>query len=387
MTTLRPLRVWALHLSAKWQWKMWKLSRLERHFPQNPHHPCRSHMHVPLPFSSTRLQRQLSRVQRQRLRSHTRRQRRPSRTRSFARDIRKSRSSGYSSRGVFTATSRSVLPTEIRSHFGSRAISVQVNIVAVSDHVFQWFPFDLLIQVSANQLSLFSCISFVLMAVQVKMQCALHCPARRLYLRMLVLLMVLVTTSMVWAPALEVQRTKNSMPFSQNLYTLKRRSLNFLLSRHGCPVWTYLENTWGFRDSTYRDGTEFQCPHRTYVQVPRHTLLQHQMFPVRQDPGLHSNKLTAPQPRGPMAQGHLMTTETHDEGLILPQAQKMTNHEVPSYFDSLANNTSKELHSGSIPFGQSLICWHVTNLSGFIAKQVPCLSGLFLKHEANVKTL
>ena len=82
-----------------------------------------------------------------------------------------------------------------------------------------------------------------------------------------------------------------------------------------------------------------------------------------------------------------MTTETHDEGLILPQAQKMNNHEVQSYFDSLANNTSKELHSGSILFGKSLICWHVTNLSGFIAKQVPCLSGLFLKHEANVKTL
>ena len=45
---------------------------------------------------------------------------------------------------------------------------------------------------------------------------------------------------------------------------------------------------------------------------------------------------------GPMAQDHLMTTETLDEGLILPQAQKMNNHEVPSYFDSLANNTAKE---------------------------------------------
>ena len=111
------------------------------------------------------------------------------------------------------------------------------------------------------------------------------------------------------------------------------------------------------------------------------------MFSVRQDPGLQSNKLTAPQPQGPMARGHLMTTETHDEGLILPQAQKMNNREVPSYFDSLANNTSKQLRSGSIPFGKSLICWHVTNLLGFIAKQVPCQSGLFLKHEANVKTL
>ena len=52
----------------------------------------------------------------------------------------------------------------VRSHFGSRAISVQVSIVAVSDHVFHRFPFDLLIQVSATQLSLFLCIPFVLMA-------------------------------------------------------------------------------------------------------------------------------------------------------------------------------------------------------------------------------
>ena len=41
-------------------------------------------------------------------------------------------------------------------------------------------------------------------------------------------------------------------------------------------------------------------------------------------------QMTAPQPLGPMAQGHLMTTETHDEGLILPQALKMHNHEVSS---------------------------------------------------------
>ena len=52
----------------------------------------------------------------------------------------------------------------IPSHFGSRAISAQVNIVAVSDHVFHRFPFDLLIQVSATQLSLFLCIPPVFMA-------------------------------------------------------------------------------------------------------------------------------------------------------------------------------------------------------------------------------
>ena len=62
----------------------------------------------------------------------------------------------------------------IRSHIGSRAISVQVNNVAVSDHVFHRFPFDLLIQVSATQLSLFLCISFVLMATDRAREDAMH---------------------------------------------------------------------------------------------------------------------------------------------------------------------------------------------------------------------
>ena len=45
-----------------------------------------------------------------------------------------------------------------RDDFVSRGFSVQVNIVAVSDHVFHRFPLDLLIQVFATQLSLFLCI-------------------------------------------------------------------------------------------------------------------------------------------------------------------------------------------------------------------------------------
>ena len=119
----------------------------------------------------------------------------------------------------------------------------------------------------------------------------------------------------------------------------------------------------------------------------RHMQPQHQRYAVRHDPGPQWNRLTAPQPQGPMAQDHLMTTGTHDEDLILPQAPRMNNHGVPSYDASLANSTSKGLQSGSTPFGNNPTCWRVTNLSEFIAKQVPCQSGLFLKHEANAKTL
>ena len=117
---------------------------------------------------------------------------------------------------------------------------------------------------------------------------------------------------------------------------------------------------------------------------------QPQVFQVLQDLGMYLVKTMAPQPQGlsgPMAQVHLRTTGTHDEDLILPQAPRMSNHEVPFYYDSLVNNTSKELQCGSIIFGKNPICQHTTILSDSIEKQVPCPSGLFLKHEPNVKTL
>ena len=74
------------------------------------------------------------------------------------------------------------------------------------------------------------------------------------------------------------------------------------------------------------------------------------MYPFRRDPGLRSNKLTAPQPEGSVAQNHLMTTETRHEDLILPQALKTNNHEVLVYYDFLRailqrNNT---LEAGSV---------------------------------------
>ena len=81
--------------------------------------------------------------------------------------------------------------------------------------------------------------------------------------------------------------------------------------------------------------------------------------PTRQDHGTDPDIAMAPQPlglSGPMALGHLMTVEIQDEDLIHSQAPKMNKHEVPFYSGSLANNTSKGLHSGSIPFGKKLVC-------------------------------
>ena len=62
----------------------------------------------------------------------------------------------------------------------------------------------------------------------------------------------------------------------------------------------------------------------------------------------NSDIAMAPQPlglSGPMAQDHLMTIEIQDEDLIRSQAPKMNNREVPFYYDSLANKTTKGLQS------------------------------------------
>ena len=155
-----------------------------------------------------------------------------------------------------------------------------------------------------------------------------------------VLLMVLVMTSMAWAPVPYTPRMKSPMPFSRNLYTSKRRSLKFLLLRPGCLAWVRMSRKHlGILRPDLQRWNRISEPSQRVCARSRHMLPQHQMYLVRQDHSLHSNKLTAPQPQGPMAQDLLMTTETRDEDLILPRAPKMNNPEVPFYYDSIANNT------------------------------------------------
>ena len=82
-----------------------------------------------------------------------------------------------------------------------------------------------------------------------------------------------------------------------------------------------------------------------------------------------------------------MTVKQRGVDLINSHAPKMNKHEVPSFYGSLANNTTKGLRSGFIIFGKNPICQHSTNMSELIVMQVPCRSGLYLKHEPNAKTL
>ena len=161
-------------------------------------------------------------------------------------------------------------------------------------------------------------------------------------LRILVLFMTLAPTLMVWAPAPEVPRMRSSMPFFQNLYISKHRSRKFLLSRLGCPVWIRVsrKHLGIFRPGLHRSNRT-SAPSLHFSAKSRHMLPQHQIYQVRQDPGLHSNKLTAPQPLGPMAQDHLVTIGTGDADLIYPQTLMMSMREVPSCYGSHANNITK----------------------------------------------
>ena len=181
-------------------------------------------------------------------------------------------------------------------------------------------------------------------------------------------LMALAPTSMAWAPApaLEVQR----MLSFRNLYTAKRRSRKFLLLRIGCPAWIHISlKHLGILRLDLQRWNRISAPSLHVCARSRHMQPQHQMYPVRQDLGLHSNKLTAPQPQGPMAQDHLMTPETLDADLIFPQTLTMSMRKVPSCCGSHANNTTKGLRLGSIIFGKIPTCQLPINLSQFIARQ------------------
>ena len=88
-----------------------------------------------------------------------------------------------------------------------------------------------------------------------------------------------------------------------------------------------------------------------------------------------------------MAQGHLVTPGTRDSDMMFLETLMMNMREVPSCYGSHANNTTKVLRSGSIIFVKNSTCQPTIDLLRFIVMQIPCRSGLYLKHEPNVKTL
>ena len=184
----------------------------------------------------------------------------------------------------------------IRSHFGSRTISVQVNIVAVSDHVFHRSFVGFLFFVSAH-----FCFGLMSLsrAVDASGTPVLTHPCSSLF-RILVLFMALAPTLMVWC-------SRSGSTTDEKLDAFLSKFAHFETSSccHDLDVpcgFTYHENTWILRPDLQR-WNRTSAPSLHVCARSRHMQPQHQMLPVRKDLGLHSNKLTAPQPQGPHGPG------------------------------------------------------------------------------------
>ena len=128
---------------------------------------------------------------------------------------------------------------------------------------------------------------------------------RQPLLLILVLLKVLALTSMVRAPALVSQLKRSSTPACHCLRNSKSRSRKSLLLRIGCPAWIHIS-----RDHfkiflpDLKRWNRISAPSLHDCPGSRHLQPQHRTYPIRCDPGLQSNKLTAPQPPNHMAQHH-----------------------------------------------------------------------------------
>ena len=185
---------------------------------------------------------------------------------------------------------------QIRNQFGSRAISVQVNIVTVSHHVFHRFPFDLLIQVSATKLSLFWCFQSIFMTNDHTFEDAIHTslsgsPAQ---------LSSNVGSPYVSAPDLErpvsrhITMDEKSTKSTHNYrFPCTTRPHSEIASRRFPRQWPLFLLRLQVLNKLLA-ASQPALPHRKQVQLPP------QAVPARQNLGTYLDNLMAPQPLGPL---------------------------------------------------------------------------------------
>ena len=129
---------------------------------------------------------------------------------------------------------------------------------------------------------------------------------------------------MVRTPALASQQTRSLTPSFHAIQKADRATSPFVLI--GCPVWNHISRRQLriFRPDLQK-WNRTSAPSLHVCARSTHWQFQDQMYPVRHDPGFQVNGLMVLQQQGPMAQDHLMTTETQDEDLIHSPVPKM-NH-------------------------------------------------------------
>ena len=263
----------------------------------------------------------------------------------------------------------------VRSHFGSRAISVQVNILAVPAHAFRRFFVGFLFLVS----TLF-CSNLM---SQPRVVDASGTPVPDSPMQF--------SSSNVGSPHgsghdLDGMGTCFGNTLDEKFDALVSKfvpfetSLKLVLSRDGCPAWIHIS-----RKHLGILRLDLQRWNRNSVLS-----LIARMCKFETCTASASNVFE--QVDGSTAAGSHCPGSSDDSRntrrrIDISQTLMMSMREVPSYSDSLVNNISKTLHIGSIPFGMNLVCWYVTKLLEFIAKGAPCQSDLCSKHEETFKTL
>ena len=274
-----------------------------------------------------------------------------------------------------------------RSHCGSRAFSVQVNILAVSARVSQ-FLVGFLFLVSTH-----------------------FCPGLMSQSR------VVDDASGKWFSNRLMQLTSSNFgsrngsgsdlhgmgnrsgsTTDEELDALFSKFLHFETQFAQIPTLTNLMSRmefYIFREHLQSLQLDLQRWNRISSPSPRvcarsrHMQPQHQMYLVRQDPGLHSNKLMAPQPKGPMGPGssddnrntrrRLDTSSSPEDEHA--RSAVLLQFSCDKYHAGVSTSINSIWEKSNIPAQPT------TNSSGFIAKQVACPPDSYSRRKFNVRTL
>ena len=149
----------------------------------------------------------------------------------------------------------------------------------------------------------------------------------------------------------------NDLPNSRYI---SQRWFRFTCSHSDSPdsktVSCHSHNRWHLSQKRFRTLNKRLMVSKLVSQPWRPVRPLLQAVVARQDLGMYSDMVTAPQPLDlsvPMAQRRLTTTGIQDVDLILSQSLKMNMSEVPSFHGSQVNKTTLGSRIGSTIFGKS----------------------------------
>ena len=185
------------------------------------------------------------------------------------------------------------------------------------------------------------------------------------------------------APAMVLQRMRSSTRSPFTVCTIQRADCaNPTLTNWMSRMDSHITKTLGLQRSN-----RTSAPSLHVCAKSRHMLHQHQIYQVRQDPGLHSNKVdgsTAAGPHGPGSSSDNRNTRRRLD--ISPN-----NDDEDARSAVLLRFQCEQYHTGITKWIN--ILYEESNMpaSGrpvtIHCKAGSCRSGLYVQHEANIKSL